>query len=121
MARILVVDDEEPIRGIVKRLFSLHGHTIDTAVDGAAAVDQLQAKHYDLMIIDNFMPRMTGIEAVAVIRTSPKFKDLKILMVTNTSFTKDIDAAYHVGIDGYVVKPFDMKQLLEKVNRTLLS
>lgn len=121
MARILAVDDEEPIRILVKRLLTLHGHTVDTADDGAAAVDQLQKKHYDLLIIDRFMPKMSGIDAVSMIRSSPKFNTLKILMVTNTSFTKDIDAAFESGIDGYVIKPFDMNKFLEKVEYTLIK
>lgn len=96
MATILAVDDEEPTRVLVKRLLSLHGHSVDTVDDGAAAIDQLQKKHCDLMIID-------------------------IPMVTLTSATKDIGAAYEVGIDGYVIKPFDMKNLFEKVEKTLLK
>lgn len=119
MARILVVDDEEPVRELLKRLLSLHGHAVDTANDGTQAVDQVQKKHYDLMIIDRAMPKMSGLEAVGILRTSPKFKALKILMVTMTSFTKDVDAAFEAGIDGYVVKPFDMKKLLKKVEDTL--
>ena len=74
MARILVVDDEEPIRDLVKRLLCLHGHSVDTVIDGTEAVDQLQKKRYDLMIIDRFMPKMSGVDAVAMIRSSPKFQ-----------------------------------------------
>lgn len=121
MARILAVDDEEPARALVKRLLELHGHQVDGARDGAEAVDLLRRGRYDLMIIDQFMPRMSGLEAVSVVRTSPRFKDLKILMVTLTSLTKDVDAAFEAGIDGYLVKPFDMKKLLEKVERVLAS
>lgn len=121
MARILIVDDEESIRDLVKRLLSLHGHSVETAVNGVEAVDRLQKQKYDLMIIDRYMPKMSGVDAVALIRTSPKFKDLKILMVTMTSTTKDVDEAFDAGVDGYVVKPFDMNKLLEKVNLTLLK
>ncbi|HXS99239.1 MAG TPA: response regulator [Elusimicrobiota bacterium] len=121
MARILVVDDEESIREVVRRLLSLHGHTVETAVNGAEALDRLQNRKYDLMIIDRFMPKMSGVDAVAVLRTSPKFKDLKILMVTMTSTTKDVNEAFDAGVDGYVVKPFDMNKLLEKVNLALLK
>lgn len=121
MARILIVDDEEAIRDLVKRLLSLHGHSVDTASDGTEVVDQLQKKHYDLMIIDRSMPKMSGTDAVTLIRSSPKFKGLKILMVTLTSLNKDIDAAFEAGIDGYVIKPFDMNRLLEKVESTLLQ
>lgn len=119
MARILVVDDEEPIRALLKRLLALHGHVVDTAADGEQAVDQIQKRRYDLMIIDRQMPKMSGIDAVALLRTSPRFKDLKILMVTLNSVTKDVDQAFEAGVDGYVVKPFDMEKLLAKVERTL--
>ncbi|MFI5344920.1 MAG: response regulator [Elusimicrobiota bacterium] len=119
--KILVVDDDAPIRDLLKRLLSLHGYQVDTACDGTEAVDQLQKKHYDLLLIDRFMPKMSGLDAVAVIRTSPRFKDLKILMVTQDSFTKDVNEAFEAGIDGYVVKPFDMNRLLKKVEGALLK
>jgi DNA-binding response OmpR family regulator len=121
MARILVVDDEEQIRELLRRLLSLHGHAVDTAADGAEAFDRLQKTSYDLMIIDRKMPKMSGVDAVAMLRTSPKFKRLKILMATMTSTTKDVDEAFEAGVDGYVVKPFNMEALVAKVERTLLS
>ena len=121
MARILVVDDEEAIRELVKRLLCLHGHAVDTASNGAEAVDRIQKKQFELMIIDRNMPKMSGIDAVAIIRTSPKFANLKILMVTLMSLTKEVDEAFEAGIDGYVIKPFDMKNLLAKVESTLLK
>jgi len=119
MARILVVDDEEQIRTLLRKLFSLHGHTVDAAANGEEAIDQVQKQSYDLMLIDRFMPIMTGIDAVSVIRSSPKFKDLKILMVTSAERIEDIDTAYKAGVDGYVIKPFDINRLLEKVDQTL--
>jgi CheY-like chemotaxis protein len=119
MARILVVDDEEPVRALLKRLLALHGHAVDTAEDGAQAVDQVQKKSYDLLIIDRHMPNMSGVDAVAILRTSPRFKSLKILMATQDSVIGSVDQAFEAGVDGYVVKPFDMKKLLAKVDRTL--
>ncbi len=119
MARILIVDDEESILALLRRLFTLHGHEVDTAADGAQAVDLVQKKKYELMLIDHYMPNMTGVEAVALIRSSDKFNDMKILMVTQASVTKEVDEAYQAGVDGYVVKPFEMDRLLEKVQETL--
>ena len=119
MSRILVVDDEEPVLALLKRLLTLHGHSVETAADGGLAVDLLLKKSYDLMIIDRFMPRMSGVEAVAVLRTSPRFKNLKILMVTQDSLGKDVEQAFEAGVNGYVVKPFNMEQLLTKVAKAL--
>lgn len=119
MARILVVDDEASIREITRKLLTLHGHTVDTAADGALAIDQLGKKTYDLMLLDHFMPKITGIQVVEIVRTSPRYEKLKILMLTSMSVTKDVDEAFEAGIDGYIIKPFNMKQLVEKVEKTL--
>ena len=119
MTRILIADDEAPIRAVVRRLLSLHGYLVDEAADGTEAIDQLQKEHYDLLIIDRAMPVMSGIDAVAILRTSPKFKGLKILMLTSASTTQAVDEAFDAGIEGYVVKPFDVKKLLEKIEAVL--
>lgn len=121
MARILVVDDEASIREIARKLLTLHGHKVDTAADGAQAIDQLEKSTYDLMLLDHFMPKIPGIQVVEIVRTSPKFKKLRILMLTSMSVTKDVDEAFEAGIDGYIIKPFTMKQLIEKVEKTLQS
>ena len=120
-ASILVVDDEEPIRALLTRLLLLHGHTVESASDGAQALDLLSAKRYDLLIIDRNMPKMSGVDVVSAIRTSPKHKSLKILMATSTSVNKEVEAAFEAGVDGYVLKPFHLDQLVSKVDRTLKS
>jgi DNA-binding response OmpR family regulator len=121
MARILVVDDEVSIREIGRKLLALHGHTVDTAADGEEAIDQLERKTYDLLILDNYMPKLSGVQVSGIIRTIPKFKKMKIMMLTSMSVTKDVDEAFEAGIDGYITKPFSMKHLIEKVERTLLG
>jgi len=121
MARILVVDDEASIREIARKLLALHGHAVDVANDGERALDQLEKKNYDLVLLDHYMPKISGIQVVSIIRTSPKYKDLKILMLTSMSVTKNVDEAFEAGIDGYIIKPFTMKQLVEKVEKTLLG
>jgi len=119
MARILIVDDEEGIRSLLKRLLTLHGHTTDAAADGGEAIDRLQAKKYDLMITDNNMPKITGPQAIAVIRSSEKFRRLKIIMLTVASQTKDVDEVYGMGIDGYLLKPINVHKLLGTVATAL--
>jgi DNA-binding response OmpR family regulator len=119
MASLLVVDDEEQIRTLLRKLFSLHGYAVETASDGDVAIDMVQKKPFDLMLIDRMMPKMSGIDAVSVIRSSPKFKTMKILMVTSAELIEEIDEAYKAGVDGYVIKPFDINRLLDKVAETL--
>ncbi|MEK7233492.1 MAG: response regulator [Elusimicrobiota bacterium] len=119
MARILVIDDDAHIRVLIADLLGLHGHEIDVADDGVEAINHLKKNNYDLMIIDRNMPNLSGIDAVAIIRTNRKFKDLKILMVTADQFPNDIVKAFELDIDGYMVKPFDVESLLVKVEKIL--
>lgn len=119
--RILVVDDEAPVRLMLTKLLTLHGYAVDTANDGGEAIDKLQKARYGLMILDQYMPVMDGLTALSIIRSTPKFKALKILMVTGDSVTKDVNQSFDEGIDGYVVKPFVIKNLLEKIALALLK
>lgn len=113
--RILVVDDEPSVRTMLKKLLVLHGHTVDTAGDGSEAIDRLESHTYGLMILDRFMPVMDGLTTAGIIRSSPKYKSMKILMLTGGSITKDVDDSFEAGVDGYVVKPFSIKNLIEKI------
>jgi CheY-like chemotaxis protein len=117
--KVLVVDDEANVRSLLKRLLALHGYAADTVSDGEEAIDRLQSQHYDLMIIDNSMPKISGPEAISIIRSSPKFKDLKIVMFTGASLTKEVDAAFELGIDGYLLKPVNVGRFLSTVSSTL--
>lgn len=117
--RVLVVDDEEQVREILQRLLSLHGYEVELACDGAQALDLLRGGSFALVLLDCFMPKVSGLDVAAAVRTSPRLDGLKILMVTHDSVTKDVDQAYESGVDGYIVKPFDFAKLLMKVESTL--
>jgi len=119
MAKILVVDDEESIRELIKEVLSSNSHEITLAADGAQAFDVLRKKPIDLAIVDRNMPGMTGIEVVQLIRQNPKTASLKVLMCTGASVTKEIDEAFAAGADDYVLKPLNFAQLLGKVAKAL--
>jgi DNA-binding response OmpR family regulator len=117
MAKILVVDDEPPLREMVKEMLQMVDHTVDTAENASAALESIKKAPapYDLMIIDRNMPGMTGVDAIKLIRANPKFAGLKILMLTAASVTKEIDEAFEAGANGYIIKPLNIKQLTDKV------
>jgi len=119
--RILVVDDEEPIRTFLLRLLRMHDYGVDMAGDGAEALDRLERQRYDLMLLDRNMPRISGVDVLASVRSSSRFDDLPIIMVTCASFIKEIDEAFISGADGFVIKPFDPGKLLAKVKLTLMT
>ncbi len=121
MARILIVDDEEYIRDLIKEVLMSQGHEFELAADGSAAFEIMRKKTIDLAIIDRNMPGMTGIEVVQLIRQNPKTKGIKVLMCTGSSVTKEIDEAFAAGADGYVLKPLSFPALLAKVAKALAS
>ena len=119
MARILIVDDEESIRDLIKEVLVAQGHEFELAANGVEAFDILRKKTIDLAIVDRNMPGMTGIEVVQLIRQNPKTKTIKVLMCTGSSVTKEIDEAFSAGADDYILKPLSFPVLLGKVNKAL--
>jgi DNA-binding response OmpR family regulator len=121
VARILIVDDEESIRELIKEILSAAGHELQLAADGAMAFEILKKKPVDLAIVDRNMPGMTGIEVVQLIRLNPKTSTMKVLMCTGSSVTKEIDEAFSAGADDYVLKPLNFAQLIAKVAKALAA
>ena len=111
--RILIVDDEIEIRRILRILLENAKYEVIEAADGEAAVETLRNdRSIDLCIMDVMMPKMTGIEATAVIRT---FSPVPVLFLTAKSLSSDKAEAYASGGDDYVIKPFSSGELLMKV------
>jgi CheY-like chemotaxis protein len=121
MARVLIIDDEEYIRDLIKEVLLSQGHEFELADGGVKALELLRKKAVDLVIVDRNMPGMSGIEVVQLIRQNPKTKGIKILMCTGSSVTKEIDEAFAAGADDYVLKPLSFPALLGKVAKALAA
>jgi len=121
MARILIVDDEESIRDLLKEVLLTQGHEFLLAANGSAALELLRKKTVDLAIIDRNMPGMSGIEVVQLIRQNPKTTRLKVMMCTAASITKEIDEAFAAGADDYILKPLNFATVLAKTAKALSS
>ncbi len=115
MAHILIVDDEASIRDLIKEVLTMEGHTSEEAATGAEALDSVRKKRFDLVIMDRNMPKMGGIEAVKRLRASPASHALKVIMCTSAGMVNEVDEAFAAGATDYVMKPIDLKRLVEKV------
>lgn len=115
--RVLVVDDSPQIRELIKVILELEGFEVQTAVDGAEAVERVRASAPDLMTIDVRMPRLDGFGAVEMLRADPATADLRIVMVTACAQADDRRRGEEVGVDSYVTKPFDPAVLVSEVVR----
>ncbi|MBI4423231.1 MAG: response regulator [Elusimicrobia bacterium] len=119
MARILVVDDEMGIRSLLQEILTSQGHQVETACDGREAVQLARKNSYQLLIMDRNMPIMTGIEALHLLRADAKLHGLKILMCTSASVVREIEEAFKAGADDYLIKPLNLRAVLEKVQTIL--
>ena len=113
MYKILIVDDEENIREVLKEYAEFEGHEVDEAGDGMKAIEMTKAKDYDIIIMDVMLPRLDGYSACKEIR---KFKQTPMLMLSARGEEYDKLHGFDVGIDDYVVKPFSPKEVMARVN-----
>jgi CheY-like chemotaxis protein len=121
VARILIVDDDEAIREIIREALLSEGYEFLFADGGEQTFEVLRKKRVDLVIVDRNMPGMSGIEVVQMIRQNPKTAELKVLMCTGASMTREIDEAFAAGADDYVLKPLNFAALIAKVAKTLAA
>lgn len=110
--KILIVDDEELIRTVVKEYAELEGYEIDEAGDGLEAIAKCQENNYDLIIMDIMMPKLDGYQAVKEIQ---KTKNTPILMLSARGEEYDKLLGFDLGIDDYVQKPFSPKELMARI------
>lgn len=113
MYKLLIVDDEENIREVLKEYAEFEGHEVDEAGDGMKAIEMAKEKDYDIIIMDVMLPRLDGYSACKEIR---KFKQTPMLMLSARGEEYDKLHGFDVGIDDYVVKPFSPKEVMARVN-----
>ena len=116
MAKLLVVDDEAPIRVLIRKYAAYEGHEVDEAADGREAVRLARADTYDAIIMDIMMPELDGFSACREIR---RFSDVPILMLSARGEEYDKINGFEFGADDYVVKPFSPRELMLRVEAIL--
>ena len=116
MKRILIVDDEDGIREVIREYAEFSGYEAEEAADGMSAIGLVKLNDYDLIIMDIMMPKLDGFSAVKEIQ---KIKDIPVIMLSARGEEYDKLFGFELGIDDYVVKPFSPKELMARVNAIL--
>jgi two-component system, OmpR family, KDP operon response regulator KdpE len=116
MSRVLVVDDEAGIRKVVRDALERAGHEVESAADGAAALDSLDEAPVDLVVTDLSMPRMSGLELVRRIREKSA---VPILVLTVRQEEREKVRLLDAGADDYVTKPFGVAELVARTRALL--
>ena len=117
---VLVVDDSLSARRTLAQVISDAGYEARTAVDGLDAIDAIEERMPDLILLDLEMPRMNGLELAAHLRSDQATQDIPIVMVTSRSTAKHREQAHAAGIDAFITKPYQEDELAEEI-RLLIS
>jgi DNA-binding response OmpR family regulator len=117
--RILIVDDNETNRDILRTRLGRQGHELIEAADGEEAVAAARQHHPDLILLDVMMPRMNGFEVCRELRKHETMRHVPIIFVTTRSEGENVEAGYTLGGNDYVNKPFTAAELLAKLRSHL--
>ena len=109
MAAILIVEDEISINTLISKNLTLVGHKCNSAYDGTTALQMIQNNNYDLIILDVMLPGFSGFEIITYVKDTP------VIFVTAKSGLQDKLKGLELGADDYIVKPFEMQELLARV------
>lgn len=113
MAKILIAEDEIPINDLIKMNLELVGHECHQVFDGEKALDEALTLKYDLVILDVMLPKLSGFDIIG------ELKGIPVIFVTAKAGVKDRLTGLKLGADDYIVKPFEILELVERVKAVL--
>ena len=111
--KVLIVEDNIELNNTLKEILELNGYLVDTVFDGEQAIEYLNLYDYDLVILDIMLPKIDGYQVCRIIRE--KGNNIPILMLTAKDTTQDKVKGLDLGADDYLVKPFEIEELLARV------
>ena len=117
MHRILVVEDDPDIRHSNAMVLHHAGYHVDTAEDGASGWNLLKASHYDVLITDNTMPRVTGMELIKKLRSEEM--PLSVILASGTAPTEELEQLPWLKLDAVLLKPYSVGDILTAVRKVL--
>lgn len=114
--KVLIVDDEEMIRAVLREYVEFEGGEADEACDGMEAVSKCRETQYDVVLMDVMMPRLDGFSAVKEIR---KFSQVPVIMLSARGEEYDKLFGFEIGSDDYVTKPFSPKEVMARIHAVM--
>jgi two-component system response regulator ResD len=113
LGKVLIVDDEEPLRSLVRLYLEKEGFIVEEAINGREALQKINETEYDIIVLDLMMPMLDGWEVCRQIRQDKK--DLLIIMLTAKTEVADTLVGFDIGADDYMSKPFDPRELVARI------
>lgn len=119
MARVMAVDDDHVIRGLLEVNLEMEGHDVITAVDGIDALEKVRRRRPDLILLDVMMPKIDGWQVAETLKQQPGTRDIPIVFLSARAMYADVRKGTGLGVCAYVTKPFDPIDLMALVNDLL--
>lgn len=119
MPRILIIEDEPDLAGLLLYNLKAEGFDVDSANTGASGLQKAQAQKPDLVILDLMLPDISGSDVARMIKGDPQLRSTRVVMVTAKGTESDRVTGLELGADDYVVKPFSVKELVLRVKAVL--
>lgn len=117
MIKILVVEDDKIIRGLIRDFLVEHNYLVDTAADGVEALEITKKQQPDLVILDLTLPKMTGESVCKEVKRM--YPQLPVVILTAKNRSDDILSGFRLGADDYISKPFEIEELLARIRAKL--
>jgi CheY-like chemotaxis protein len=117
LGRVLVVDDDDVIRQLIRVNLELEGFEVHTAHDGEDALAKAVSLKPDVITLDIMMPRLDGWDAAAKLRADPETAHIKVVLLSARAQEADLRRGSRIGVDAYLTKPFDPDELIDTVRR----
>ncbi len=118
--KILITDDEENIRLLVSNMLG-KDYIVLGAGDGREAVEMAHSQKPDLILMDILMPKMDGYTACSTIKQDPDTRAIPVVMVSAIGYELNVKLSQEIGADGYIIKPFNRRDLRDAIDRCLKS
>lgn len=115
MIKILIVDDEEDLAGLLKINLEVEGFECDVAHNGQVGLERAEVFSPDVILLDIRMPVLDGYQTLEKLKNNEKTQDIHVIMCTTVKGDENIKRAYNLGASGYIVKPFESNEIIEKI------
>lgn len=116
---VLVADDEEDIKVVLRMFLEAVGYEVVTAFDGLDALEQIKSTKPDVVLMDIMMPVIDGIEVVRQMKATPGIRDIPVVMLTAAAQSDMVEKAIQAGAADYIVKPFEPETVQKAIEKVL--
>ncbi len=121
MPKVLVVEDEPENQLAIQVILTVEGFEVVSVEDGRLALRTAKEQRPDLILLDVMMPEINGFEVLAQLRQDEATKSIPVIMLTALAQRSDVAKAVEAGVDGYVAKPFEPDDLIERIRKAIVK